>query len=182
MSWPAMVTRAVHIPATAGVPPSATRRHEVAGVKTFRRRHRSFALMTDTCAPVSMSALTSTPSTFTSNKFFSARSVIRGFSGRSENAASPPGAASSSFPGRVSSSWSAGSARKSDEENGTGDAAAMGNDQTSGCRRNQRCSAAADGGSRSVEEGRQGTGRSCSGGAEMDGSGSIEPRGLPVCS
>lgn len=57
-------------------------------------------LIIDILAPVSIRALTRTPSTSTSSKFRLVVFVNRGFSGRVGHAASPPGAAVASFPER----------------------------------------------------------------------------------
>ena len=90
--------RAVHIPRTAGVLPSAIRTVDViAGVRTFWRRRRRFELMTDICAPVSMRAVTGIPSTRMSRRLHRLSGVSRGFAVQVVYAASPPGAAPSSF-------------------------------------------------------------------------------------
>lgn len=117
---PATLTRAAHIPSTAGVPPSATCSSRVgAGVRTFFRRVRRSALMMETCAPVSMSAVTGKPSTSTSRRFRSVGRVNRGISGRGAGAASPPGAAPFSFPSE-SGDGKQGMGNDAAEVNGSG--------------------------------------------------------------
>lgn len=69
------------------------------------------------CAPVSVRVVPGRPSTSTASWFSCVDKVKRGFAGRGSNAASPPGAALLSFPGK---SGQRGAAMNSGEAEGTG--------------------------------------------------------------
>lgn len=134
-----MPTRAVHIPATATVPPSATRTAlVVGGVITFLSRRQRFALIMDIWAPVSINAVKGMASTCTSTKFLFVSSVNGGFGHNENDAALPPGAAWSSFPSGGLQRWSA---RNGGVVGATGndDAEVTASEHTSGCQVRQMC-------------------------------------------